>query len=104
MNTILARPLARPVMQALRSIGYRPKTAIADLIDNSIDAQATLVDIIFRYEEIDGMIIIKDNGKGMSEKELQNAMNIGSKDPRNKRGERELGRFGMGLKTVALAR
>ena len=29
MNTILARPLARPVMQALRSIGYRPKTAIA---------------------------------------------------------------------------
>ena len=30
------------------------------------------------------MIIIKDNGKGMSEKELQNAMNIGSKDPRNK--------------------
>lgn len=103
MNTILTRPLARPVMQALRSIGYRPKTAIADLIDNSIDAQATLVDIIFRYEEIDGMIIIKDNGKGMNEKELQNAMSIGSKDPRNKRGERELGRFGMGLKTAGFS-
>ena len=54
MNTILARPLARPVMQALRSIGYRPKTAIADLIDNSIDAQATLVDIILDMKKLMG--------------------------------------------------
>ena len=50
------------------------------------------------------MIIIKDNGKGMSEKELQNTMNIGSKDPRNKRGERELGDLAWGSKQSLLAR
>ncbi|MEH7464127.1 ATP-binding protein [Bacillus thuringiensis] len=103
METILTQPSATPVLQALRSIGYKPKTAVADLIDNSIDAQATIVDISFQLKETDGMIVIKDNGIGMSEEELQIAMNVGSKDPRNKRRTKELGRFGIGLKTAAFS-
>ncbi|HDR4604108.1 ATP-binding protein [Bacillus sp. MHSD_36] len=103
METILTQPSATPLMQALRSIGYNSKTAIADLIDNSIDAKATFIDMSFQFKESDGMIVIKDNGEGMSEDELQIAMTLGSKDPREKRKVKELGRFGMGLKTAAFS-
>ncbi|PGN62198.1 ATP-binding protein [Priestia megaterium] len=102
-NTILTQPSARPVLHALRSIGYRAKTAIADLIDNCIDASATQIQVNFIFEEFDGYITIKDNGIGMDNDTLQDAMNIGSKDPRDPRKPKELGRFGMGLKTASFS-
>ncbi|MBG9451322.1 ATP-binding protein [Cytobacillus firmus] len=103
MDTVLTRPSAAPVIQALRSIGYNANTAIADLVDNSLDARAVKIHINFAYGESDGMITISDNGTGMDEEMLQTAMNIGSKDPRAKRGANELGRFGMGLKTASFS-
>lgn len=103
MDTILTQPSATPVIHALRSIGYRAKTAIADLIDNSIDALATKVQIEFRFEDFNGYIKIMDDGIGMNEETLQSAMTIGSKDPRNQRSPKELGRFGMGLKTASFS-
>jgi hypothetical protein len=103
METVLTRPSAAPVIQALRSIGYNASTAIADLVDNSLDARAVKININFAYGESDGMITISDNGSGMDEEMLQTAMNIGSKDPRAKRGANELGRFGMGLKTASFS-
>lgn len=103
MNIVLTRPSAAPVIQALRSIGYNASTAIADLVDNSLDAKATDIKINFTYSETDGMIIINDNGFGMTEEMLQIAMSIGSKDPRAHRGVNELGRFGMGLKTASFS-
>ncbi|PAE23880.1 ATP-binding protein [Bacillus sp. 7894-2] len=103
METVLTRPSAAPVIQALRSIGYNASTAIADLVDNSLDARAVKIHINFAYGESDGMITISDNGSGMDEEMLQTAMNIGSKDPRAKRGANELGRFGMGLKTASFS-
>ncbi|MBG9653460.1 ATP-binding protein [Cytobacillus firmus] len=103
METVLTRPSAAPVIQALRSIGYNASTAIADLVDNSLDARAVKIHINFAYGESDGMITIFDNGSGMDEEMLQTAMNIGSKDPRAKRGANELGRFGMGLKTASFS-
>lgn len=103
MGIILTQPSATPVIQALRSIGYNAKTAIADLVDNSIDAKASKISLFFDYHERSGMIRIVDNGIGMNEETLQLAMNIGSKDPREGRGARELGRFGMGLKTASFS-
>ncbi|MBC1936080.1 ATP-binding protein [Listeria grandensis] len=95
-------PAAKNMIQSLRAIGYDAATAITDLIDNSIDAKANKIEIFFLREVIAGVqIIIKDNGVGMCEKELQKAMTIGSKDPSDNRGEGELGRFGMGLKTAS---
>ncbi|UYG95328.1 ATP-binding protein [Cytobacillus firmus] len=96
METVLTRPSAAPVIQPLRTIGYNANTAIADLVDNSLDARAVKIHIYFAYGESDGVITISDNGSGMDEEMLQTAMNIGSKDPRAKRGANELGRFGMG--------
>jgi hypothetical protein len=103
MDVVLTRPSAAPVIQALRSIGYNANTAIADLVDNSLDAMASSVQINFLFGQTDGMITIYDNGSGMTEEMLQMAMNIGSKDPRAQRGANELGRFGMGLKTASFS-
>lgn len=103
MDEIITQPSAAPVIQALRSIGYNSQTAIADLIDNSIDAKATKISLDFSYNEGNGSIKIIDNGIGMNEKELQTAMTVGSKDPRDKRERKELGRFGIGLKTAAFS-
>ncbi|KOO45961.1 ATP-binding protein [Priestia koreensis] len=103
METILTEPVAGPVINALRSIGYNPRTAIADIIDNSIDAKAKKIKLQFEYNDGNGYIQIIDNGNGMDLTEIQNAMSIGSKDPRNERGDKELGRFGMGLKTASFS-
>lgn len=102
-GTIHTQPAATPVIHALRNIGYKAQTAIADIVDNSIDAHATSIDLQFEYGDGDGFILIKDNGSGMDDDELQKAMTIGSKDPRDERDKNELGRFGMGLKTASFS-
>ncbi|MGE6489646.1 ATP-binding protein [Paenisporosarcina sp. NPDC076898] len=103
MEMILTQPAARPVINALRSLGYNAKTAIADLIDNSIDAKASNVNLLFSYNNGDGYIQIIDDGIGMNDLEIQVAMSIGSKDPQMSREDQELGRFGMGLKTASFS-
>jgi hypothetical protein len=103
MQTILTQPSAGPVINALRALGYNARTAIADIVDNSIDAKASLIDMNFDYNNGNGYIEIKDNGSGMNLEEIQIAMSIGSKDPRHQRKNKELGRFGMGLKTAAFS-
>lgn len=102
-GAIITEPSATPVIHALRNIGYNSQTAIADLVDNSIDANAENIYINFKYSEGNGYIKIEDDGHGMTEEELQIAMTIGSKDPRLSRQEKELGRFGMGLKTASFS-
>ncbi|HDX9508666.1 TPA: ATP-binding protein [Bacillus cereus] len=96
-------PNANAMIQSLRSIGYSVETAIADIIDNSIDASAhnIKVDMVWTAEK--AYIRIEDDGIGMSEKELIQAMKIGSHNPLTKRGRTSLGRFGMGLKTAAFS-
>lgn len=101
METIITQPSATPVIQSLRNIGYTAQTAIADIVDNGIDAGAASIHIIFDYNN--GFIAIQDDGIGMSDEELQIAMTIGSKDPREVRKQKELGRFGMGLKTASFS-
>lgn len=103
MDTIHTQPSATPVIQALRSIGYNAQTAIADIVDNSVDAKSKYIHIEFEYDMGNGYIKIEDNGVGMTDVELQQAMTIGSKDPREKREKEELGRFGMGLKTASFS-
>jgi hypothetical protein len=103
MTTIRTQPSAAPVIQALRSIGYNAQTAIADIIDNSVDAKTDYIHIEFEYDMGNGYIRLEDNGIGMTDAELQQAMTIGSKDPREKRVKEELGRFGMGLKTASFS-
>lgn len=98
-----ANPNAASLMQSLRAFGYDISTAIADLIDNSITAQANRVSIQFEWNDGTPWISIADNGYGMSERELFEAMKTGSKSPLENRAENDLGRFGLGLKTASLS-
>lgn len=98
-----ARPNAAPLMQSLRAFGYDICTAIADLIDNSITAGADKVSVQFEWNDGKPWIAISDNGYGMSEHELYEAMKMGSKNPLDLRDEHDLGRFGLGLKTASFS-
>lgn len=96
-------PDAYSVIQSLRSVGYNLQSAIADIIDNSITAKANVIKIRFNWDKDNSYISIHDNGNGMNEKDLRQAMRIGSKNPLDKREKNDLGRFGMGLKTAAFS-
>lgn len=89
-------------MESMRSLGYSVSTALADIIDNSISAGATEVEIIFSPLDIP-YIVILDNGIGMLPSELDDAMRHGSRNPHDARDPRDLGRFGLGLKTASLS-
>lgn len=53
------------LIQALRSIGYSLNSAIADLIDNSIDASATKVLVrLVHDDQTISRIIVADDGDG----------------------------------------
>ena len=102
MKTINLPPYAPTLIESTRAIGYSLEAAIADIIDNSIAAGACNVDLFFF--PIDGAYIaILDNGKGMNNDELNSAMQYGSKNPTAERDEKDLGRFGLGLKTASLS-
>lgn len=98
-----ANPDAASLMQSLRAFGYDISTAVADLIDNSITAKASRINIQFEWNNGNPWISIADNGYGMSEEELFIAMKAGSKNPLAARSEDDLGRFGLGLKTASFS-
>ncbi|MEK6199312.1 MAG: ATP-binding protein [Psychrobacter sp.] len=100
--TIDSPPNAAALMQSLRDIGYELDTALADLIDNSITASASNIDIIFETRP-ETKVAIVDNGDGMTRDELEKAMTIGSKNPLIERSGKDLGRFGLGLKTASFS-
>ena len=60
----IANPNAASLMQSLRAFGYDVSTAIADLIDNSITAQASNVFIKFEWNNGKPWISIADDGHG----------------------------------------
>ncbi len=102
MKSIDLPPYAPTLMESTRAIGYSIEAAIADVIDNSIAAQASRVDIDF-FPIGESYISILDNGNGMSHDELINAMQYGSKNPLEVRDEDDLGRYGLGMKTASLS-
>lgn len=102
MKTKNLPPYAPTLIESTRAIGYLLEAAVADIVDNSIAAGARNVDIFFF--PIDGAYIaILDDGKGMNESELDQAMQYGSRNPSETRDSRDLGRFGLGLKTASLS-
>ena len=90
-------------IESLGALGYTLESAIADLVDNSIDADAHAVNINFHWSGPNSYITVADDGHGMTEAELQTAMAIAARGPRTYRSAAELGRFGMGLKTASFS-
>jgi hypothetical protein len=99
----IAKPNPKSTINSYRSFGYNLSTAIADIIDNSISANADEIRLDYKWNGQDSFISISDNGIGMNKEELVLAMTPGSKDPEEIRSEKDLGRFGMGLKTASFS-
>ncbi len=71
-------PSAACLSASMRDLGYSLETAIADLIDNSISAGADTIDTICDVSGEHPILVILDNGKGMTEVELLAAMRHGT--------------------------
>ena len=102
-QTTPAIPEAGSMIETFRAIGYNIETAVADIIDNSISANAKNVWINFDWKGAETWLSIKDDGTGMDNEELIQAMRPGSKNPLADRNSKDLGRFGLGLKTASFS-
>jgi hypothetical protein len=92
-------PDARRVVEGLRDTGYEFTTAVADIVDNSIAAEATDVRIRIGRTLDEGVeVSIADNGTGMDREGLLFAMKYGSPERPH---AKSLGKFGLGLKTAS---
>ncbi len=91
----------KSLIQKLGLVGYRTVQAIAELIDNSIDARITnqeekiIVKLNFEKKWID----VKDDGQGMDKHDLKNALTIA----KGTKSDGSLGKFGIGLKSACSA-
>lgn len=103
MRTQLAAPRASMLIESMRDIGYSLETALADVIDNSITADASKIQLFATAGGPEAKIGILDNGTGMTEEELLVAMRPGSRNPLESRNLSDLGRFGLGLKTASFS-
>lgn len=88
----------RSLMPKIGQTGYSVSQAIAELVDNSIDAQqenkALTVEIHFDTDK--KMVEVSDDGVGMDETTAANSIKLAHSIKKNKLGE-----FGLGLKTAA---
>lgn len=103
LETVSAIPEASSMIETFRAIGYNIETAVADIIDNSISAKAKSIWVNFEWLGSKTWLSIKDDGDGMNDPELIQAMRPGSKNPLQDRGSKDLGRFGLGLKTASFS-
>ena len=96
-------PRASALVESLRDMGYSLRTALADVVDNSITAGARNIELLADTHDEFPAIGILDDGVGMTKDELHEAMRPGTKSPLETRSETDLGRFGLGLKTASFS-
>ena len=98
------------ICDGLSRIGYTPPTALTDIMDNAVTAGATHVIVkIVRENEARGdsrkdnvrEYLLIDDGKGMSDEGIRNALKLGSSDADY--APRTLSKFGLGLKSASFS-
>lgn len=99
-NGVASIPGAKRLIRSLRDMGYEFSTAVADLIDNSIEARANTIRITVEWGGEDSYVMIADNGVGMSPNDLRESLRFGSERDYD---SDDLGKFGLGLKTASLS-
>src|SRR5579875_3500688 len=93
-------PSAARLTESLRDIGYDFTAAVADIVDNSVMAGATRVDVAVDFDGENSSVVIADDGVGMTANGLIEALRYGS---RRTYSDGDLGRYGLGLKTASLS-
>lgn len=96
-------PHPAALIESLRAFGYDLATALADLADNSLFHKSRNIAIHFHWAGEKSIIALADDGAGMDETTLRDAMRIGSRNPRDTRDPADYGRFGLGLKTASFS-
>ena len=107
MSKFIIKPQPGSILGSLRSIGYNLKTALSDIIDNSIAAEAKRIEIVNNdlsknVDQLEWMAII-DDGLGMTLEEMVMALTLGGEGIERERDSGDLGRFGLGLKTASFS-
>lgn len=87
----------------MRDIGYTLESALADVIDNAISANASTINILYDTNCSEPFLSVVDDGDGMARDVLLDAMRPGSQSPTALRKEDDLGRFGLGMKTASFS-
>ena len=90
------------LLESLRAVGYSFETAVADVIDNAIAANANVIHLLTSREGTP-QVSIFDDGEGMTRTTAIRAMKLAAQSPTTSRGPTDLGRFGLGLKTASLS-
>jgi hypothetical protein len=93
-------PGAKRLMKSLRDMGYDFPTAVADVVDNAVEAKCSVVRIDVVWAGEDSYVLIADNGLGMSPSEVREAMRFGADRDYD---SDDLGKFGLGMKTASLS-
>lgn len=108
----LFEPLAAAL--ALRDTPYNSTAhALAEIVDNSIDAQARNVDVLIMNQRettasgqsvrvVRGLAVI-DNGHGMTPEVLAQALVVGGRPAEGNGIRRRMGKYGVGLPTSSLS-
>jgi hypothetical protein len=102
-NVVVLSPPPVFFIKSISEQGYTLSTAMADLIDNSIAAGATRVEILINKTTEPLRIYIADNGNGMDAEALTMNMRFPSADIDAERTSNDMGRFGLGLKTASFS-
>lgn len=99
----LANPNPEFLIKSIAEQGYSLETALADLMDNSITANATRIEVLTKIDKEPFVLFLSDNGDGMDKASLKKNMQFPSKSPEETRELTDLGRFGLGLKTASFS-
>jgi SH3-like domain-containing protein len=103
MTYDIAAPEPAGMVASLSSLGYSLPAAVADLVDNSISADAHRVEVEFAWAGRGSWIAVVDDGRGMNSQELVTAMTVAARGPGTTRSATDLGRFGVGLKSASFS-
>lgn len=99
---VAGRKSLPPDPRVMRAIGLNHsfETAVADIVDNSLDAGASkiLIRFVRDGERLIGLCVV-DDGRGMDEPTIDLAMTVGGK---RRYDVSDLGHFGIGLKAASL--
>ncbi len=93
----IVSPSVSRVVEAIRRIGHSPEDAIQDICDNSVQWQATQIDVYLSGQKTFDRIEVADNGTGMNREQLLDALRLGSAD---NYGAGSLSKYGMGLNSL----
>ncbi|KAF0200059.1 MAG: ATP-binding [Bacteroidetes bacterium] len=99
----VADPNPEYLIKSIAEQGYTLESSLADLMDNSVSANANKIEVLIRMEHEPFTLFVADNGNGMDEKALKLCMQFPSNSPENERNAFDLGRFGLGMKTASFS-